>query len=300
MGLTTSHLAIMFADISGSTRMYEVLGDERARAKVSGCLQVLTNVVEHHGGKLIKTIGDEIMCTFPSAEQAVIAACAMQEAVDDKIIEQTNAGPIALAIRVGVHYGSAIIEAGDVFGDAVNVAARMGSMAKAGQIITTEVTVTELPPLLKANTRCIDRAPVKGKKDTMDIFEILWQHEDITHMSTAVAASAKNAISKMRFSYRDITLGMDQERTQVMLGRSKGADLAVDEALASRLHVKVEQRRGKYFITDQSTNGTYVKLGTTEAFLRREEMPLSGKGVISLGRAFHDNPTEVVHFSIDA
>jgi adenylate cyclase len=299
MGLTTSHFAIMFADISGSTRMYEVLGDERARAKVSGCLQVLTTVVEHHGGKLIKTIGDEIMCTFPSAEQAVIAACAMQEAVDDKLIEQTNAGPIALAIRVGVHYGSAIIEAGDVFGDAVNVAARMGSMAKAGQIITTEVTVTELPPLLKANTRFIDRAPVKGKKDTMDIFEILWQHEDITHMSPAVATSSKNAISKLRFSYRDITLVMDQERTQVVLGRSKGADLAVDEALASRLHVKVEQRRGKYFITDQSTNGTYVKLGTTEAFLRREEMPLSGKGVISLGRAFHENPSEVVHFSID-
>ncbi len=300
MGLTTSHLAIMFADISGSIRMYEVLGDARARAKVGGCLQLLTNVVEHHGGKLIKTIGDELMCTFPSAEQAVIAACAMQEAVDDKIIEHTNAGPLALAIRVGVHYGSAIIEAGDVFGDAVNVAARMGSMAKASQIITTQVTVDELPPLLKANTRFIDHAPVKGKKDAMDLFEILWQHEDITRMSNAVAAVAKDTLSKLRFNYRDITLVMDQDRTQVVLGRSKTADLAVDEGLASRLHVKVEQRRGKYFITDQSTNGTYVRLGTTEAFLRREEMPLSGKGLISLGRAFQENPTEVVHFSIDA
>jgi predicted component of type VI protein secretion system len=104
----------------------------------------------------------------------------------------------------------------------------------------------------------------------------------------------------MRFTYRDITLVMDEERTQVVLGRSKSADISVDEALASRLHVKVEQRRGKYFITDQSTNGTYVRSGTTEAFLRREEMPLSGRGAISLGRPFKENPAENVHYSTDA
>jgi hypothetical protein len=280
--------------------MYEVLGDLAARAKVAACLELLAAVVERQDGTVVKTIGDEVMCTFASAERAVVAACEMQEVIEDAITEQTASGPISLAIRVGLHYGSAIIEAGDVFGDAVNVAARMGAMAKAGQIITTQTTVDELPPILKSNTRFIDRAPVKGKKEDMNIHEILWQHEDITRMSNAVATVNKDAIAKLRFNYRDITIVMDQERTQVVLGRSKTADLAVDESLASRLHVKVEQRRGKYFLTDQSTNGTYVKLGKTEAFVRREEMPLTGKGVISLGRSFKENPTEVVHFSIDA
>lgn len=300
MTLKTSTLAIVFADICGSTRIYEMLGDESARAKVATCLQLLTTVVERQDGTLVKTIGDEIMCTFPSAERAVIAACQMQEAVNDKITEQTDSGPIALAIQVGLHFGSAIIEDGDVFGDAVNVASRMSSIAKAGQIITTQTTVAELPPILQANTRLIDHAPIKGKKDTMDIYEILWQHEDITRMPNAVVTVNKESITKMRLSYRDITLVMDHDRTQVVLGRSKSADLAVDEGLASRQHVKVEQRRGKYFITDQSTNGTYVKLGETEAFLRREEMPLNGKGMISLGRPFRENPPEVIHFSLDS
>lgn len=300
MALKTSNLAIMFADISGSTRIYEVLGDEAARLRIAASLALMTRVVERREGRVVKTIGDELMCTFPSAEHAVTAACEMQEVIGDEITEQTLSGPISLQIRVGLHFGSAIIEADDVFGDAVNVAARLGAMAKAGQIITSQVTVDALPPMLRANSRFIDRAPVKGKKDTMDIYEILWQHEDITRMSTAVATPERGSVPVMRFTYRDTTLVMDDERTQVVLGRSKTADMSIDESLASRLHVKIEQRRGKYFITDQSTNGTYVRSGPTEAFLRREEMPLSGKGAISLGRPFKENPTEIVHFSTDA
>jgi len=300
MALNTTNLAILFADISGSTRLYEVLGDVAARAKVASCLKLLTSVVERHDGTVIKTIGDEVMCTFPSAEAAVIAACEMHEIIEDEITEQTAQGPISLAIRVGLHYGSAILEAGDVFGDAVNVAARMGSMAKAAQIITSQSTIDELPPILRANSRLIDRAPVKGKKETMDIYEILWQHEDVTRMSTAVVNAAQETTTSMRFSYRGTEVLLNVERTIVVIGRSKTADVAVDEALASRQHVKIEQRRGKFFIIDQSTNGTYVKMGKTEAFLRREEMPLSGNGQISLGRPFAEKPTEVVEFKTES
>ncbi|MGH8598717.1 MAG: adenylate/guanylate cyclase domain-containing protein [Gammaproteobacteria bacterium] len=300
MTLNTTNLAILFADISGSSRIYEALGDAAARAKVADCLQLLTGVVERQDGTVIKTIGDEVMCTFQSAERAVVAACEMQEVIHNEVAEQTAEGPISVAIRVGLHYGSAILEAGDVFGDAVNVAARMGSMAKAGQIITSQTTYDELPPLLRAVSRLIDHAPVKGKKETMDIYEILWQQEDVTHMSTAAVANARlGPGARMRFSYRDTTVLVNEERTQIVIGRSKTADLAVDEALASRQHVKIEQRRGKFFLIDKSTNGTYVKFGKSEAFLRREEMPLTGHGTISLGRSFAEDPTEVVQFSTE-
>ena len=162
MAPKTTNLTILFADISGSTRLYEVLGDAPARAKVANCLQMLTEATQRHGGTVIKTIGDEIMCTFPSAENACNAACEMHELVEDDITEQTAAGPVSLAIRIGIHHGPAILEGGDVFGDAVNVAARMASMSKAGQIITTQMTIDELSPVLKASSRFIDRAPVKG------------------------------------------------------------------------------------------------------------------------------------------
>jgi adenylate cyclase len=296
MAPKTTNLAILFADISGSTRLYEILGDAAARTKVADCLDMLRSVVERYNGIVIKTIGDEIMCTFPTAEDAAAAACEMHEILEDDVTEQTAAGPISLAIRVGMHYGPAILEAGDVFGDAVNVAARMASMAKGGQIITTQNAIDEMSPLTRAGTRFIDRAPVKGKKETVDIFEVLWQQEDVTRMTTGVISAPLTDPARMRLTYGGDTVLLDNDITQVVMGRSKAADITVNESLASRHHVRIEHRRGKFFIIDQSTNGTYVHHEDDEAFLRREEMPISGDGRISLGRSFSDDPQEVVHF----
>jgi adenylate cyclase len=296
---TSSNLAILFADISGSTRLYEILGDVIARRKVAECLDTVTAVVRRHNGVVIKTIGDEIMSTFDSAEDAAVAACEMQEAVDGQMVEQSVKGPIALSIRVGMHFGPAILESGDVFGDAVNIAARMAQTSKAGQIITTQDTVDSLPAVLRASTRFIDRAPIKGKSETIDIFEVIWQQEDITRMSTGVVMEDA-AAGRLLLSYHDEQLELNDEHSTAVLGRSKTCDMTVDEKLASRHHVRIESRRGKYFIVDQSTNGTYVRLnGSEEAFIRREEMPLSGSGEISLGRSFNEDPQEIVKFSCE-
>jgi class 3 adenylate cyclase len=296
MAPKTTNLAILFADISGSARLYEILGDVAARTKVADCLEMLTAVIKQHNGTVIKTIGDEIMCTFPTSEDAANAACEMHEMLEEDITEQTAAGPISLTIRVGMHYGPAILEAGDVFGDAVNVAARMASMAKGSQIITTQNAVDAMSPIMRASTRFIDRAPVKGKKETMDIFEVLWQQEDVTRMSTGVVTPQQTEPVRMRLTYQNDSVILDGDITQVVMGRSKSADLTVNETLASRQHVRIEHRRGKFFIIDQSTNGTYVHHENDESFLRREEMPLSGDGMISLGRSFTEDPQEVVHF----
>src|SRR4030067_2380229 len=131
----------MFADISGSTRLFETLGDATARIKVAECLDVLTDVVKRHNGIVIKTIGDEIMCTFPTADEAAKSACEMHEVLQEDVTEGMSDTTTTLAIRVGMHFGPAILEGGDVYGDAVNVAARMAAQDKGGQIITTQSTV---------------------------------------------------------------------------------------------------------------------------------------------------------------
>mgnify|MGYP001331256821 CR=1 FL=1 len=178
-----SHLAILFADISGSTRLYELLGDSNARLRIADCLRTLGQVVVEHGGKVVKTIGDEVMCTFPDVEAAVIAACGMQEMFNDRQVDENDDAAIALSLRIGLHAGPTLVESTDVFGDAVNVAARMVAQAKVGQIITTRVVIDRLPPFLRGNTRLIDHAPVKGKKDTFELFEVMWQQDDVTRMS---------------------------------------------------------------------------------------------------------------------
>ena len=296
MAPKTSNLAILFADIAGSTKLYETLGDDLAKAKISETLETLAGVVKENNGTVIKTIGDEVMCTFPSAEEAASAACGMHEALADDITEGISES-VNIAIRVGFHYGPAIHEKGDVFGDAVNVAARMAAQAKGDQIITTESTISLLPPVLKASTRFIDHAPIKGKKEVIDIYELIWQEEDVTRMATGMMSEKPTPEVKLRLHYNNQDTLLSKQKPTCVMGRSKDCDMSINEKLASRQHVRIELRRDKFFIIDQSTNGTHVRIDNGEdAFLRREEMPLNGDGQISLGKSFNEGPTEVVKF----
>ncbi len=298
MASKTVNLAILFADVSGSTKLFETLGDATARVKVAECLESLSEVTRNHSGTVIKTIGDEIMCTFPTAKDAAEAACEMHEVLLEDITEGTGGETTVIKIRVGTHFGPAILEGGDVFGDAVNVAARMAAQAKGGQIITTESTVALLPPMLRASTRFVDHAPIKGKKEEIKIFEIIWQEEDVTRMATGLLQDEHKQQARLKVQYKDQVVEVNKDKSILIMGRSQGCDLPIDEKLASRQHVKIELRRDKFFIVDQSTNGTHVLIEPgEEAFLRREEMPLHGNGRISLGKGFSENPTEVVTFT---
>ena len=287
-------LSTVFADISGSTRLYEQLGDDVARELIAQCLALMTEQIDRHGGTVIKTIGDEIMCTFPTADSAIESTMAMQEAVTEDLPSINPNTPATLTIRVGLHFGPAILEGGDVFGDAVNVAARMASLAKGGQIITTRDTAESLSPLLASSTRHLDRIPVKGKSEDMDIFEVIWQPDDVTRIATDLFKKPDQD-SRLILQYHGREITMDGASGTVVLGRGKKADMIVNDSMASREHARVECRRGKFFLTDQSTNGTYVQTDEGPAYLRREELQLGGTGKIALGRELAD-ATEVVLF----
>lgn len=295
MGAKTHNNAILFADISGSTRLYDEFGDVQAREIVATTLDLLFEVVHRYNGRVIKTIGDEIMCTFGDAEQAGNAACDMHEAIEADN-EANNRSPW-ISIRVGFHFGPVLQEGGDVYGDAVNVAARMAAQAKARQIMTTQATAKQMSPTLRENTRFVDYAPIKGKGE-VEIVELLWQQEDVTRMTANVqGGNTSDEMPALILRYHDEEVTLDADRRSVVLGRSPICDIRVNESLASRQHVRVELRRDKYFIVDQSTNGTYVRDDEgTESFLRREEMPFTGNTEVSLGRMFSDDPQELVRF----
>ena len=283
MTRTTSNLAIVFAQISGSTRLYETLGEAVARELVSQCLGLMTEQITKFEGIVIKTIGDEIMCTFPSADHATESSVGMQETITEDLPDINPNMPSSMAIRIGLHFGSAILEGGDVFGDAVNVAARMAGLAKGGQILTTRQTAEGLPPTLRSRTRHLDRIPVKGKSDLIDIFEVTWQPEDVTRVTTSVIKKEVKFAS-LELVYHDQVIRLDISSGAVILGRGKKADVVVDDKMASREHARIECRRDKFVLTDQSTNGTYVVTADGAAYLRREETTLTGEGKISLGR----------------
>jgi len=292
-------LAIVFADVSGSTRLYERYGDDIARAVIARCLDALRDVTLRHGGTVIKYIGDEALCTFPVPDAAGIAVCDMQEAIAELDTIDLVPEGLDLSIRVGLHYGPALMEGGDVYGDAVNVAARMASQAKAGQIITTRETFEGFGPILQASCRLIARENVKGKSETMELHELLWLQDDATRMGSGVLKTMGAESGHLTLAYRGRTFNVNAEHTRTVLGRSSSVEITVDESLASRQHAAVEFRRGRFFLIDQSLNGTYLLLDGDEHFLRREEMALNGSGQISLGRPFHERPSGIVTFDIE-
>ena len=284
MSVRQTDTAILFADVCGSTALYESLGPEVARSRLEACLDGLAAVTGREGGRVVKTIGDQIMCVFDNAGDAASAACAMHESLQD-----LESGDL-LALKIGIQYGPAICDNDDVFGDAVNVAARMAAYARPGQTMTTRSALSLMAPIMQASARHVDSAPVKGKAEPVEIYEMLWQQSDVTRMAAGSApATARQRV--LDLDYQGLVMRLDDSCTQLMAGRSRSADLTVDEDLASRLHARFERRRGKFFLIDQSTNGTYVKSEGHETFVRRDEVPLSGAGEISLGRPFSDVPS---------
>jgi adenylate cyclase len=294
-----SPLAIVFADLSGSTRLYERYGDDSARTIVGRCLDALRDITLRHGGTVIKYIGDEILCTFPLPDAAGIAVCDMQEAIAELDTRDVIAEELQLALRVGLHFGPALSEGGDVYGDAVNVAARMAAQAKAGQIITTRETFEGFGPILRASCRLIARENVKGKSEAIELHELLWLQDDATRMGSGVLKTMGGEPGRLTLNYRGRSLVINAEHTRTILGRSSSAELTVEESLASRQHAIVEFRRGRFFLVDQSLNGTYLIIDGEEHFVRREEIALAGEGRISLGRPFHERPSGVVSFLIE-
>lgn len=282
MAQEIAELTTLFADVSGSTQLYEKIGDAQARTELAKCLALLTECIHGYGGTVIKTIGDEVMCTLPGADAGIEAACAMQQTISDTY--EYSAAP--LAIRIGFHAGQVIKENGDVFGDAVNVAARMAGMAKSGQIITTKETSDLLSPANRDKTRVIARTMVKGKQEPMEICEVIWQEQDLTVMPGAFYDAAKpEASARLVLEYMGKEMVLGEEMSSVMIGRGAQNGLVVASPLASRVHAKIEYRNGKFMLGDQSTNGTFLSGDDgTKLVLHREESPLTGSGKIGLGQ----------------
>lgn len=292
---TERNLCVLFADVSGSTRLYEKLGDKEALRAVERCINRMSRTTEQHHGRVVKTIGDEVMATFDSAEAGFQAACEMQLRIDDL----PPIHGVKLAIRIGFHFGSAIEENNDVFGDTVNTAARMAGFAKAGQIITNAETLEALPDLLRRSTREIDALSVKGKSEDMQICEVLWQESDELTMKSASLVAPQPSAVRMTVRHETLEWVLDVNNSLLALGRDPASDIVIADKRASRSHARIERRRDKFVLIDQSTNGTYVKIvGEAEFALKREEVILRGRGFVSFGHAHADGSNEVVEFEV--
>ena len=287
-----SEAAVLFADVSGSTKLYEIAGDAVAHAAIEKCVNLMRDKTVQAKGRVIKTIGDEVMASFPSADAAADAAIEMQSG----IAELPPVGTTKIGIRIGFNFGPIVEREGDIFGDAVNLAARLSHVAAKDQIITARETVMRMSPMLKSATRAITTIQVKGKAEEIQVYELMWQqNEDMTTMATTKSIfKPKRTSLRLKVQGNDVVL--DAERQAVALGRDATADVVIKERMASRAHGKIERRLDKFVLTDHSANGTYVTVeGDREVILRREEFTLRGHGWIAFGQP-RASATDVLEF----
>lgn len=288
-------VAILFADVVGSTRLYDEFGDTKASETVAHCLDVMKDSTHQFSGTVIKTIGDEVMSTFPSIDDAMGAATQMQSRISGD-----NGGDreIPVSIRIGCHFGPVVREHNDIFGAAVHTANRMTSQAKARQIVISGSSVERMSDEWRIQTRQIDVATVRGRLDEVALYELIWQPEEATSMLPTIEWDNKaRRANRLTLNFKGQTVVVNDRKKSINMGRADDNDLVVKGNLISRIHARVEMRRGKFILVDQSTNGTFLQnVQGEETFVRRDSTELTGEGVIGLGRVAKPGAPLAIHF----
>ena len=288
-------VAIVFADVVGSTQLYEKFGDTKASETVAICLDIMKDATFQFNGTVIKTIGDEVMSTFETADEAMGASVMMQTRIS---AEGRKKDGIPVSIRIGCHYGPVVEEQNDIFGAAVHTANRMTSQAKSRQIVISGFTVEQMSPELRNQTLQIDLATVRGRMDEVALFELVWQPDEATSMlPTLEWENRERKASKLLLNFKDSTVEVSDRKKNINIGRAEDNDLVVKGNLISRIHAKIEMRRGKFLIIDQSTNGTFVQdIQGNEDFVRRDSTELGAEGTIGLGRIEEPGSPLAIYF----
>jgi adenylate cyclase len=298
-------IGILFADVAGSTRLYERLGDSAAHAAIDSCLGLVAGAVRDARGDIVKRIGDEIMAAFSSPGAMFDAAVAMQRSVHSLGRPVPEDG-IEICIRVGFHFGPALRQEADFFGDTVNVAARMVGIAQRRQIITTTECARLIDPLQQGMTRTLDRLSIKGKAEQVEVVEVLWETDNVAAQtlwtpgrSTRVTPGSRNLV--LSYQERQWIFGAPQEAVSV--GRDPHNDVVIDDHRASRRHATIERRHPNWVVVDHSTNGTFVMFARGDhLLLRHAELILHGTGRLAFGHsAVHaDADAHLVQFALSS
>ncbi len=278
---------ILFADISGSTRLYEVLGDERAHAVVRETLEACSLAVCEQGGVVVKTIGDELMAAFPAPKAAFDAAIHVQRRVSDlPPLAVPDGTMLRLAVRIGLHFGPAVRENDDFFGDSVNIAARMVGLAKATQILTTGEVLELLDREDRAKAHEFGRIDVKGRVEAVRVAQVEWSAKpsNVTVFKLAPQADETQKDIALRLVFEGRNWHVPAQTRTIACGRDGESQLVLKGPQVSRAHATIELRRGKYFLVDHSTNGTWLMMdGQPPLRLHREDFGLVKHGCIVFG-----------------
>lgn len=280
--------AVVFADISGSTKLYVDVGDERAREIVAHTLDVWSSLTSEAGGSVIQLRGDGMLCLFPTVDSALQATVRMRDLPY----------PSPLSMHAGMHVGPVLHEAEQLYGDVVNVAARMADIARKFEIVLTAAARRQLSDGRQAvRLRLICGVPVKGKAEPMDVYLLPDERRALTDYQPPLRKAVAGGLV---LHYGAGTFLVGNGTGGCLIGRDDDCRLRIEHRLVSRRHASVECVAGKFFLQDHSTNGTYVaERNGAPVLVHRELLQLKEPGLISLGIEPQFNVEHSISFSFE-
>ncbi len=281
-----SALALMFVDVAGSSRIYEQQGNRAGLQQVSQHLHHCRQIIEQHGGRVIKSLGDGIFASFVSSDFAFLAGME---------IVHHHLETMSLRLRAGLHYGEVLQDnSGDLFGDAVNVCARIADLALPGQLLLS----AEVAGVLKddAPLRKYPSLLVKGRQQAVELFEALMSNADATMLLPR--SSTDPALCQLRVRSADEQRLLKAGDT-CSLGRAGDCDWVLSGARVSRHHARIESRFNQFFWTDLGSNGSVLILGKNRQLIHGTTIQLQGKGSIYLG-GDQDTDSALIHYQLES
>lgn len=296
--MSREYCTVVFADVSGSTRLFEGRGDVVARRTIQHVLHCCGNIVASQQGQVVKTIGDEVMATFSRAGAAVQAAIEMQRWANDDLQMCEH----DLGLRIGLHHGEVLAEDSDVFGSTVNTAARMVDLAGRGQIVMSRSSRDIVDDSLQTRCRDLGAAHIPGREESLDIVSVVWERDtsNLTAMPRGPAATTEAIRRRLVLSSASGPVALPENCPPFTLGRDPACSLVIDDDCVSRHHARIEFRHGFFVLVDQSTNGTWLALdGQHPVHLHRGELPLLRDGSLSLGQQTPGEESPALQFRLE-
>ncbi|WP_170330785.1 FHA domain-containing protein [Ruegeria arenilitoris] len=293
--METKPATTIIADISDSTPFYESMRDDQAQRLIQSEIDRLREVANSFGGVPVGQKGDDALCYFMDQDAAVKSALEMINKPHGTL----------LSVHAGVHHGPVVFAENGIFGETVNLTARLAAAANPGEACVSETVVSNLKPDVRQLLAPIGPLRLKGVSDPVKVYSLQVPTDGMStvlHLPTFSDRNGSREGQNENFAlvlYHDNHSWRCREGDEIKIGRSKDCDVVMPQPWVSRLHAVLSMKNGKLMLTDRSSSGTYVKVeNAREIQLKREAVMLADNGLISLALPIQHADARPLEFEI--
>jgi len=297
---------VVFTDLFGSTSVYEALGNAQATRAVTQVTSWIAKTIEAHGGRVVKMLGDGVLALFRNNRSAINAVVEIQRKHQQRMTQ--IAAAYRLPIRIGVASGAVEIVAGDCYGDAVNVAARLSDLSGAHQIWANSAALDNINEAEGVRFRVLGPISIRGRAEPCTVYQVDWEDDapsSLLTMQSDMVPLFDPALSdtlggQIELAWMDVKKSFKSFDLPIHIGRLRQAEFVVDDPRVSRTHARIDWRNGGVVLVDLSSYGCWLRFAGSgsDLLLRREECVLHGRGEIALGSSFADLSAPTLRFSV--